>query len=311
MGNYYLLTLSIIQRMEAPAISAMAVPDFLAGFVYGMVQDNQLVEIEGCAQGWEIMLPEIQTGINDIKAGGWNNDTQAALEFALVILQIPQALHACESMQDDIAAIESWAQIFTNPAQLAATVSKNMVFHKSAISSDMTALTTDWDAGEYVSAGEDLAQLMIDLIGPIETTELGISAMAIPDFLAGFIYGMTNDNQLEEIEACATGFEIMYPEIQTGIDDIKAGGWNYDVQAALQFALVILQIPQALNTCENMDDDFAAISEWAQIFTDPAKLAATVSKNLLFHKSAIKADLSALETDWDTGLYFESGEELA
>ena len=31
--------------------------------------------------------------------------------------------------------------------------------------------------------------------------------MAAPDFVAGFIYGMTGDNHLTEIEACYTGGE--------------------------------------------------------------------------------------------------------
>jgi len=32
------------------------------------------------------MYQEIDTGIADIKKGGWNNDTQAALEFGLAAL---------------------------------------------------------------------------------------------------------------------------------------------------------------------------------------------------------------------------------
>jgi hypothetical protein len=33
-------------------------------------------------------------------------------------------------------------------------------------------------------------------------TNVDITAMAIPDLVAGFIYGMTGDNHLTEIEAC-------------------------------------------------------------------------------------------------------------
>jgi len=193
------------------------------------------------------MVDEIQVGIDDINKGGWNYDVQAALEFALVILQIPTSLDTCRGMDDDIAAISDWATIFTDPARLAAVVSKNLVFHKSAISADSSALAADWDAAQYYTAGEDLAQLMIDLVGPIESTldssMVQMSAAGFAQFLAGFVYGMVNDNQLVEIEACAQGWEIMGPEIEAGIADIKAGGWNYDVQAALEFALVILQIP--------------------------------------------------------------------
>ena len=55
------------------------------------------------------MTQEIETGIADIKKGGWDNDTQAALQFGLVALQIPQALSTCKGMDADIAAIEDWA----------------------------------------------------------------------------------------------------------------------------------------------------------------------------------------------------------
>ena len=93
-------------------------------------------------------------------------------------------------------------------------------------------------------------------------------------FAAGLVFGLTADNHLTEIEACFTGGELMFHEVRTGIADIKKGGWDNDVQAALEFGLVALQVPQALNTCESMGDDLTAIEEWAQIFTDPTKLAA-------------------------------------
>ena len=67
-----------------------------------------------------------------------------------------------------------------------------------------------------------------------------IEAMAVPDFVAGFVYGMTGDNHLTEIEACYQGGELMYNEIETGIADIKKTGWDNDVQGALNFALVAL-----------------------------------------------------------------------
>ena len=49
--------------------------DFIAGFMYGMTGDNNLTEIEACFQGGELMTEEIETGIADIKKGGWDNDT--------------------------------------------------------------------------------------------------------------------------------------------------------------------------------------------------------------------------------------------
>ena len=137
------------------------------------------------------------------------------------------------------------------------------------------------------------------------------AVMAAADFVAGFMYGMTTDNQLTEIEACYAGGELMYEEIDRAVADIKHGGWDYDVQAALEFALVALQIPGALQTCESMDEDIAALKSWASIFTDPARLSAVVGKHWLFHKTEIKADIGALVSDWDAGLYFKAGVDLA
>lgn len=51
----------------------------------------------------------LKLAIGDLKKGGWNNYTQAALEFGLAALMFPQALNTCEGMGDDIAAIEEWA----------------------------------------------------------------------------------------------------------------------------------------------------------------------------------------------------------
>ena len=261
----------MIGSIHAQNGAATAAADFLAGFVYGMTGDNHLTEIEACFQGGSVMSSEIEAGIADIKKGGWDNDTQAALQFGLAALQIPQALNTCENMDEDIAAIEQWAQIFTDPAKLSATLAKHYAFHKKEIEADVKTLETDWDAKSYFQAGDDLAALMTLAVGPIETNEVAnFEVKDTADFVAGFMYGMTGDNNWTEIEACYQNVPMITTEIETGIADIKKGGWNNDTQAALQFGLAVLKIPQALNTCENMDEDIAAIESWAQIFTDPA-----------------------------------------
>ena len=94
------------------------IADFVAGFVFGMTADNHLTEVEACFTGGELMYHEVETGISRIHQGGWDNDVQAAFEFGLVALQVPQALHTCEAMTDDLAAIKSWASVFTNPQSL-------------------------------------------------------------------------------------------------------------------------------------------------------------------------------------------------
>jgi hypothetical protein len=114
-----------------------------------------------------------------------------------------------------------------------------------------------------------------------------ITALAIPDFVAGFVYGLTGDNNLEEIEACYQGGEVMATEIEAGIADIKVGNTDHYIQAGLQFALAATQIPGALSTCEGMGDDLSAIEQWASIFKDPAKLAKKLALHYATHKAKI------------------------
>jgi len=41
-----------------------------------------------------------------------------------------------------------------------------------------------------------------------------------------------------------------------------------------------------------MDDDIAAIEDWATVFKEPTTLAKKVSKNWLFHGTEVKADIT-------------------
>jgi hypothetical protein len=239
----------------------MAIPDLVAGLVYGLTGDNQLTEIEACYQGGEIMEQEIVTGINDIKKGGWDNDTQAALEFGLAVLQLPQALNTCENMGDDIAAIESWASIFTNPAELAATLSKHYILHKKEINADISAVTTEWDAQEYFKTGEAIAQLMTDAIGPIkvsESNDVPLLPNMIPDMIGGWIYAQSGDSfapysdqasYLAYWESCYQPDPSVNATIQEGMNLIDAGGSD-NIKAGTE--LILSQFPAVhvgLNNC--------------------------------------------------------------
>ena len=238
----------MISSIHASNGVAMATADFVAGFVYGMTGDNQLTEIEACFQGGDLMYQEIDTGIADIKKGGWNNDVQAALQFGLAILQIPQALNTCENMDQDIAAIESWAQIFTDPAKLSTTLAKHYAFHKSEIKADISTLESDWAAKEFFTAGDDLAALMTVAIGPIETSEVASSSngsKATADFVSGFIKGMTGNDYQTEIEKCFDDEAgLVKTDIQAGFKFLKKGDGSpayqiYDFQAIREFGSAI------------------------------------------------------------------------
>merc|ERR1712038_102069 len=60
-----------------------------------------------------------------------------------------------------------------------------------------------------------------------------------------------------------------------------------------------------------MGDELAAFGTWASIFKNPSELVKTVTKHYALHHKAIQTDIAALEADWDAGLFFKSGVDLA
>jgi hypothetical protein len=71
-------------------------------------------------------------------------------------------------LEEDFAAIAAWAEIFTEPAHLAETVTKNLFLHKRGITKDIEQEQADWAAGNYFSAGVDTADVFVKLVGPVE-----------------------------------------------------------------------------------------------------------------------------------------------
>ena len=49
--------------------------------------------------------------------------------------------------------------------------------------------------------------------------------VAYPDFAAGFIYGMTGNNHLSQIESCYQGGEKLETDVKDAISKIEAGSY--------------------------------------------------------------------------------------
>jgi len=294
-----------------PSMTVLAAPKWAAGVVFGLVGENNLNEIETCAHDGVSMAPEIEAALHELRTGDFES---AVANLMVLVNEIPTLLSDCKGMNDDITAIKEWASIFNSRALLVATLAKNWVLHKRGIKSDIADAEASWAEGAYFSAGLTSADILVKAVGPIQPNYAAVanfSAKAIPDFIAGFIYGMTGDNDLVEIEACYEGSKEVEMFFTMALNDLKKGGTDNDIQAALEFGLALAILPQSLTTCKGMDDDIAAIEEWAQIFTDVPKLTATLSKNYLLHKKRIESDISKVEADADAGQWFQCGVDAA
>ena len=166
-----------------------------------MVGQNHLTEIQTCATDGSAVLPQVEAALKDLESG---QIAAAIIKLGKIMDTFPTILADCKNTQDDLKAIEAWATIFTNKSKLVATVTKNFLLHKKGVKADIADMKTEWAADQFFQAGVTAADIVIKTVGPINpvTSAFQFDAMALPDFIAGFIYGMTGDNDLAEIESC-------------------------------------------------------------------------------------------------------------
>ena len=145
-----------------------AAPEFVAGLIYGFTGTNHLDELTTCMSDGNKLIQDGNTAIQDIKS---LHLISACQDFGEFIWDLPDAIDGCTGMDEDIAAIEAWAEIFKQPETLAKTVSKHWLFHGPAIKKDITKEKADWEKQDYFNAGVDSANVITGLVGPVEAVE--------------------------------------------------------------------------------------------------------------------------------------------
>ena len=110
---------------------------------------------------------EIETAIADFEAGDIKSIIAGAKLIGQITAELPIDLADCKDMQGDIARIESWAAIFKNPKALMAALMKNIPENMTNLEQTIMKTTADINTGEFFYAGEDVAMIMVDCLGPV------------------------------------------------------------------------------------------------------------------------------------------------
>jgi len=162
----------------------------------------------------KVVLSGAKDILADVEAGRMIKAAKAARALAN---DLKTEVAGCKNMDQEIKAIEAWAEIFAEPKSLFKTMGVNYLKNKRNIKNDIASEKADWAAKQYFRSGIDVADLLVQLFGEVQPipaptgtpnvvcTTAQWSLMA-PDFLAGLMYGLTGDDQLLHlIEACYTG----------------------------------------------------------------------------------------------------------
>ena len=296
---------------SATAFDAISVPDFVAGFMFGMTGDNNLTEIEACYQGGDKIVKDSQVAIADFKAGNYFQGIKAA---GTVWNEVGSAMTTCKGMDDDVAKIEAWAKIFTEPTKLAETVGKNWVFHHGKIHKDIAQEEADWTAAKFFDAGKDTADALVLAVGPISPSLYEAPANTLPDlkgpieFLGGLLDGLVEENHLDELTACATGFENLVPEVEELVKDLEA---KHMIRAARLAKKIAGEVPTMVKGCKSMGPQVKALEKWATVFEHPKTVVEDIAKSMVFHHKELTQDIADVKSNWAAKKYFNSGKSAA
>ena len=140
-------------------------PDFIAGIIFGLINKDDLPELQHCLQGQEQLEKDVVTAIDDFKKKDFADIIKGVKEIGVVVQEIPQDVKLCTSLSDDISKIENWAKIFQHPLQLAEALVKNLATHWGEVFSDVSKIDTDQKAGNFYNMGDDIADILVLLIG--------------------------------------------------------------------------------------------------------------------------------------------------
>ena len=143
------------------------VEDFVAGLMLGLIKKNDLPEIQKCLQNSSSLEVEITNAVSDISKGDIPDIIKGVQEIGQIVKELPTDLADCKNLTADIQKIEAWATIFSDPKKLLPTLAENVIHNFGQISSDVSKVSTDFSGKSYENAGEDIADILVESVGPI------------------------------------------------------------------------------------------------------------------------------------------------
>ena len=187
-----------------------------------------------------------------------------------------------------MGAIEQWFDVFTHPAQLSKQIAKKWIFHGTEIKADIASEQSDWAAGHYFSAGEDIADIFYILLGPVypETEQVSVDANGLSgaetaiEFVAGMVEGLIQENHLDDIQYCVKDADMLVEDVEELYNDVTG---KHLIKAARTVAKIKGELPMMLSECKSMGPQLKALEKWSTEFMHPADVSEKIGKSLISH----------------------------
>ena len=160
-----------VQYEQRYHLGVVDVEQFVAGVINGLIQKDDLPEIQKCLANTETVTAEVNKIVNEMSVGSLTAIIQGIKDAAALIQELPTDLKDCENIQDDVTKITNWGSQVISPTGLA-KIFENVMANWANIQSDIGNINSDLQNSQYEQAGEATADVVILAMGKIQYAEL-------------------------------------------------------------------------------------------------------------------------------------------
>ena len=138
-----------------------------------------------------------------------------------------------------------------------------------------------------------------------------IDANGVINFMDGLIFGLTQKEDLKEIQQCMTHASDLALQITAAVEDFEKKDLEDILKGIGEIGKIIEEIPNDFADCSTMQGDLKRIESWGKIFENPVELAKVLGQNVLKNFQPILGDISKIPTDFSGGQFKNAGEDVA
>lgn len=172
---------------------AVMVEQFLVGFMGELMQLEDLKNLEACVTDVNTLQNEIDVIIEDVKQKDVTHILQAITVIGQMASQLPQDVAECKQVQEGLPVLKQWAELFKHPKDLAKRAAHGVFENYPAIYTDALDLEQQMSANDYITAGKDIADIVVLALGEnpsIEYTPFDLGAPEYLKLIEGLLYGL-------------------------------------------------------------------------------------------------------------------------
>ena len=103
-------------------MDAANLEEFLGGMLFGLINKDDLPEIQKCLNNTTSLEAEFTIVISDLGKGDLQSIIKGIQELGQIMKELPNDLKDCKIIEDDVTKVLNWAKIFEHPAELLASL---------------------------------------------------------------------------------------------------------------------------------------------------------------------------------------------